>query len=197
MHTGHDEEGAQRTHQHGDDPAGVVVQPVEADGQHLTHEVAQRAGDDHTDDAGSDDGDHGSEEDLDGLGRDLVGPGLDLALHPDDQQDGHDRTAVGHHGDRDEAEQQHRVAGVQRGKAGVQQHTGQRGADVGVAGEVLGSGVCQNEGHEAEQRIAEGVEDGVGLGAVADDMGSHQQRQQSLDHTGTGQRGDDRLEDGG
>ena len=98
-----------------------------------------------------------------GLGEDLIGKALDIGLDPDDEQDGDNTAAVGDHRHRNEAEQQNGVSGVQRGKTAVKQNTCQRSADKRVAVEVLCCRVCQDEGHETEQRIAKGIENRVGL----------------------------------
>ena len=151
MHTSHNEEGAERAHQDRNDPASIIIEPVEADSQDLADNVAQRAGDSDAQDAGHDDGEHGRQEDLDRLGRDLIGKALDIGLNPDDEQDGDDTAAVGDHRHRYETEQQNRISRVQSGKTAVEQNTRQRSADKRVAVEVPRRRVCRM-GHSALKR---------------------------------------------
>ena len=49
--------------------------------------------------------------------------------------------------------------------------------------------------HVAEQRVAKGIENLIGLGAAVNPAYKYEQGQQRLDHTGTSQSRNDRLED--
>ena len=197
VHTRHDEERAERTHQERNYPSRIIIQPVEADGDHLTHQISKRAGNGDSQNARHDDGDHGRKENLDRLGGILVGKFLNIGLYPHDQQNRNHAAAVGNHGHRDEAEQTYRISGIQAGEAGMQQNACQHRRYVRAALEPLRCGNRQNERQEVEQRVAERIENLVGLRSGIHQMQRHQKRQQRLDHTGACQSGDHRLENSG
>ena len=67
----------------------------------------------------------------------------------------------------------------------------------GVALELLGRGIGQQDGHEGESGVAEQVQDHIRLAGGVDQMEGGQQGQQSLDHACAGQGRDNGREDGG
>src|SRR5699024_1398419 len=166
-----------------------VGQPVEEDAQQVA-----RAGGDGSDDPqsqaeGDGAGDEGKGEQLDGVGDELLVQPLEPGRKGHGADDGDDAGGVvarRRHGDGD-----HEQAVV---------HVGRRAQHIGVdhgradnhafklgQAELFGGGVGQDDGHEVEEAVAQGVQDVVGGAGAVQHAQRHEQGQKALDDAAGGQ----------
>ena len=150
----HDQEGQEQADDGGHQPGGDVAQGVHHEGDAVGDDIADGAKDAQGGDAGDEHGDEGHGEELDGLGGDLVRQGLHLGHEEHAQDDGDNRGGVACVID-GQAEDGQGLAGLLGGgdegdKVGVDQDAAQHHSQVGVAPQLLGGGVGQQDGQEVE-----------------------------------------------
>ena len=146
MHTQHDNDGAERAKEDGQQPGSIVLDDRQHGFQTHTDQIAQRTH--HAVDQRSHDeqGEHGAEEELDDLGGDLIRKLLHPGSHIDDHDYRDDGRSVGCQSDRQEAEHGHRLlCRHQCGVVGMDHHKAQGHAQHRVHAEPLGRGVGQHQ----------------------------------------------------
>ncbi|MPM66079.1 hypothetical protein SDC9_112986 [bioreactor metagenome] len=191
-----DEHLPEAAHDGAAQPRGEVEDGVHAGGDPVGGVGGQRA------DGEQDERDHHQQDDQRGgevADRVRQQPGeeaLEVALQPHGDDDRDDRAGVARHHHRD-AEEGHRVGrGGQRDDARVDQRAGERHRGHVVGPEPLRSGEGQEDRQEVEQRVGRGVQDGVRGGRRVQPVQVGGEGQEGLEQAGTGERPQDRLDDG-
>ena len=201
MGTGHDQEGQQRADDGGSQPGSDGAQAVDGRSQDVGDDVADGAQHTQGGNAHHQHGDQRCGEEADGLGCHTVGQGLHLGHQQDAQQDGDNRRRIGGVID-GQAKDGDGLAGLlgcgdHADKVGVDQDTAQHHGQVGVAAQLLGGRVGQQDGQEVEGGVGHEVDDLVGAGSTVHQFECHQDGQNGLQHAGCGQRRQDGGEDAG
>ena len=201
MGAGHDQERQQRADDGGSQPGGDGAQAVDGRSQDVGDDVADGAQHAQGGDAHHEHGEEGRGEEADGLGGDAGGHRLYLGHQQHAQQDGDDRRGIGGIVDGQPENGDGHAAFLggryHTDKVGVDQDAAQHHGQVGVAAQLFGCGIGQQDGQEVEGGIRHEVDHLVGAGITADQLEGHQDRQDRFQHTGGGQRRQDGGKDTG